>query len=292
MIYDVWIRVIYFLRIGDLFIFRQTNQFLRQCVENDLIKNFPWYRFHKKLQELPNLFIQGCSICSGRYRSNHHGCSFQTLQMQNDLLLKITDYLGISKFIKICHCDSYVFFQCYQIQGDIFVLKPDCLNDYSINLNDLTVSSVTDLPIFDNYLTNSVTISDSNFCLSQPQLSFDFSKCSVSLIFDPHQTNKFSMIMNHCFHTERNCIVFHTDTINHWIFHHEWCHRHRFFHVWYNLKTQKIQCSLTHQIFTNYEILRFGAIYFKNQKQLSIVEINSQSLKWKIIKDIYIYGEG
>jgi hypothetical protein len=100
------------------------------------------------------------------------------------------------------------------------------------------------------------------------------------------------MIINHCFQTERNCIVLHPEATNHWIFYHEWCHRHRFFHVWYNSKTMKIQCSLAHQIFTYCELRRLDTVYFENQRQLSIIEANSQSSKWKIIKDIDIYDEG
>ena len=295
MIYDVWIRVIYFLRIKDLFIFRQTNRYIHQCVENDLIKNFPWYGFYKKLAQLhdPDLFIWNRSTCSGRYKSEHHGCTHQTVQMQNDLLLKITDYLGNTKFIKIYKCDSYVFYQIYQIQGDLFALKSDHMDDYVIDLNNFSVTLSKDLPIF-YYSPNYATISDSNNQSFQQEMTFDFKKCSVSLIFNTFKSNQFSMMMKHCFQTERDCVVLHTDATNHWIFHHEWCHRHRFFYVWYNPKTQKIQCTLAHQIFTSYETLRFCAIYFENQKQISIAEIISgcSSLKWKIIKDIDIYGEG
>lgn len=287
MIYDVWVKVLRFLEPHHLMKFRSTSRFIYWSVENELTIHFEWYRFHKQLIKLPDIPIWNLIACSKKFHFVEIGCTFQIFRMQNDVLLKITDYLGENKFLKFESHNSYVSFDFYFTKHNLsFLLFGSggfTNNSFLFDIKKFTITK-TDLWWNDLILRSCATVEGSVNSFSKHNIIHEF----VTIKFYKYSPQSFKVYINDCLHSNKNCEELDTKAKNNWLFRHEQHNCQIFFHVWYDKKTNEMKSNLVHQIFVHRRLNNYAAIYFQKTKVLSIIEIGCQ-LKWKIIKDINIY---
>ena len=302
MIFDVWIRVFFYLSIRDLSKFRQTDRFIHQCIENELIKNFSWYRYHKQMENLQNILISVALRSSNELHYPEKGCTFLMVSSNNKLFLKITDYLGTSKFIQFCE-DARIFGtegnRIFQIsvshKNEILVNQ---LSNHSYFIFDITSFQFTNALDDNVYLDYSFCYNEARLfrCFDRPHHSISYPRerqfqlfnCSVTLRFKSNYLycKKFSLFLNQGESLSRCNLLYglHTWKMNHWVFTHFDINMARFFYVAYHEHDNSFTCKIIHlnsQLPINDS---FVCHYFLQSQSIAIIRILSDS-RWHIIHE-------
>ena len=298
MIYDVWIRVIYFLRIKDLFIFRQTNRFLHQCIENELIKNFPWYHFKEQLKasttclslsEITSNAPNASNTSSSQFIHFINGFAIQVVSIDKEgLFILMSDYVGNKKYIRLHSSSCYSFCEIFRVSPNFICLKFEQNQiDYIIDIDSLSVTR----SVFNHYQMNKLF--DNEFyiepkntmnLLEGHQFIFKFADFSVSVFMGIFLSGTFIMKMLNCPFIKESCVCLCVLAKNHWLFYNNWQH-HRFFHLQFDTEKDDFRCDLIY-VSDNCSLKNYGAFYSKELKTISIVDYTILS-NWKIIKELY-----
>jgi hypothetical protein len=302
MIYDIWIRVIYFLSLHDLSNLRQSNRFIHQCVENDFEKSFSWYKFKKQLNNLAEISIPQELRLSNELHFPEKGCTFLLVKLNNEPFLKISDYLGKSKYVKFCDKGNFCFdgdqiFQIYLSRYNLIVVeqfhnKQHCIFDINL-FQFINLYEIVDIEplIYQNYARLVRCFDRPHKSVSYPrERQFHFSNCSVTLRFKNNYLycKKFSLFFQKADEQTRNkCYIFHTGAINHWIFTYFDVNVVIFFHVTYYEYNNSFKCAIV-DVSHSPTNVSFVCRYFYHSESIAIIQILSD-LRWRIIGEVILY---